>query len=150
LETTLKKYFLFYFDIMMCIGCPKEKFWKVFSTLHACIIRILPRTIHQLVCEDCWTLQFQKNLKIFVYLNILVELNKQFHYNHVDIIAIGSTLDVTISKSHYLIEMPIFQGQFFQEIVFKNKQWHLLRRMVFHTIMFCMLILFMVIKLVET
>jgi hypothetical protein len=63
----------------------------------------------------------KKNLKIFVYLNILVELNKQFHYNHVDIIAIGSTLDVTISKRHYLIETPIFQQQFFQEIVFRHK-----------------------------
>jgi hypothetical protein len=134
----------------MCIDCPKEKFWKVFSTSHACIIEILAKTIHQLVCEDFWILQFQKNLKIFVYLNILVELNKQFHYNHVDIIAIGSTLDVTISKRHDLIETPIFQGQIFQEIVFKHKRWHLLMRMVFHTIMFCMLILFMVIGLVET
>jgi hypothetical protein len=29
----------------------------------------------------------------------------------VDIIAIGFTLNVTISKRHYLIETPIFQGQ---------------------------------------
>jgi hypothetical protein len=49
----IEKTFLSYFDITICIGCPKEKFWKVFSTLHACIIGILARTIHQLVCEVC-------------------------------------------------------------------------------------------------
>ncbi len=45
LETFLKKCFLFYFDVMICVGSLKKEFWNVWY-ITSCNIRIVIRTIH--------------------------------------------------------------------------------------------------------
>jgi len=45
LEAFLKKCFLFYFDVMICVGSLKKEFWNVWY-ITSCNIRIVVRTIH--------------------------------------------------------------------------------------------------------